>query len=79
MSDHFSAVANFRALCAKLKIHPLDRGGLEPLGHTMVTCTSPYHGVEVYYFDVEQYTEHFMAVTGPMWVNGYTIIAQPMQ
>ena len=48
------------------------------LGVTMVTCTHAYHGVEVFYFDVEQWGESFMHAIGPFWTNGYTIVCQPV-
>ena len=48
------------------------------LGVTMVTCTHSVHVVEVFYFTVEQWSDSFMAAIGPFWVNGYTIICQPV-
>jgi len=68
-----------RALVAQLKIHPQDRYDRDGvLGCTMVVCSHSYHGVETYYFDMDQWSEHFMNVTGPLWVNGYTMVCQPM-
>ena len=80
MSTHAQAVSNHRALVGRMKTHPMDRGidndGL--LGYTMVVASHPCHGVEVFYFNVEDYSDHYMAVTGDLWVNNYSFTVQPM-
>jgi len=80
MSDFFERAADLRHLKATLKIHPMDRAKVDGvLGYTMVVCTHAYHGIEVFYFDVEQWSDCFMSVTNDLWVNGYTINCQLMQ
>lgn len=67
--------------CDKFRVHPLSGNDCEaiPLGYTMVTCSHPYHGVEVFYFGIEQWSDSFMAVTRPYWANNYTIVCTPME
>ena len=69
---------NHRALVARLKTHPWDRGVESVSCWVMVTCTHTYHEVIRFYMDMEEYTTHFHHVTNDLWVNGYTMLIQPM-
>lgn len=43
---------------------------------TLVTCTHPIFGLKQLWFRVEDYQDHFIRITAPYWINGYTIIIQ---
>ena len=65
--------------CDRFRRHPSERTSEEGLlGYTMVVCSHPYHSVEVFYFNVEEWGECFMRAVGPYWVNGYTIVCTAM-
>jgi len=80
-SAHQQAVQAHRAAMAQLRIHPFDRVGVDGLdGFTMVTCTSPSYGTDVYYLSIDEYSTHISAIIdGMLWCNGYTFLIQPMR
>jgi hypothetical protein len=46
-------------------------------GYTMITCTSPIHGVCTYYVNLEMFHKIYSVISAE-WVNGFTILIQPM-